>query len=88
MDNVDLTTNISQIFTELYQNYNILDNPHINVFENSLYLEGKQATTIKKRMESSILKYHKKEGTLKLYLNPNQSLEDQVFIAGYIRRKR
>ncbi len=79
---VDLTTNVSQIFTELYQDYDILDNPPINVFENALYLEGKQAVTIKDRMENSLRDYHRKEGTIDLYINPNEPLQDQPFVAG------
>ena len=79
---VDLTTNVSQIFTELYQDYDILNNPPINVFENALYLEGNQAATIKDRMEQTLREYHQKEGTIDLYINPNESLEDQPFVAG------
>lgn len=79
---VDLTTNVSQIFTELYKVYNILENPAKNVFEDSLYLEGKQSATIKQRMNDSLIEYHKEEGTIDLYINPKESIDSQVFIAG------
>lgn len=79
---VDLTTNVSQIFTELYENYDILDNPEINVFENALYLEGNQSVSIKQRMEKTLIKYHEEEGTVGLYINPEEPLSDQVFVAG------
>ncbi len=79
---VNLTTNISQIFTELYERYGILTNPPINVFENSLYLENLQASSIKQRMSDALIEYYTHEGTLDLYINPSISLEDQPFVAG------
>ena len=79
---VELTTNVSQIFTELYRNYNILDNPSDNVFENALYLEGKQSQTIKQRMNDGLVQFHTSEGTLDLYINPNVDISNQVFTAG------
>lgn len=82
MSVIDLTTNVSQIFTELYECYSILTNPPKNVFENSLYLDGIQASSIKMRMNDDLIKYHTKEGTLDLYINPFESIEDQIFVAG------
>jgi histidinol-phosphate/aromatic aminotransferase/cobyric acid decarboxylase-like protein len=82
MSVIDLTTNVSQIFTELYEDYSILTNLEKNVFENSLYLEGNQATSIKERLNAALLKYHRKEGTLDLYVDPLKSMEKQIFIAG------
>jgi hypothetical protein len=79
---IELTTNVSQIFTELYQNYNILTNPPVNVFENALYLEGNQAISIKNRMEDVLYTYHQQEGTIDLYINPQKSRSDQLFVAG------
>ncbi len=79
---VNLTTNVAQIFTELYERYGILSNPPINVFENSLYLENLQADSIKQRMSDALMSYHKDEGTLDLYIDPSVPLEDQVFTAG------
>ncbi len=35
MEVLDLTTNVSQIFTEMYKKYSMLSNNQINVFENS-----------------------------------------------------
>ncbi len=77
---IDLTTNVSQIFTELYRKYSILTNPNLNVFENSLYLEGTQSTSIKDKMNRSLREYHKDEGTLGLYIDPNEN--HQIFTAG------
>ncbi len=79
---VDLTTNIAQIFTELYENYNILDNEPLNVFENALYIEGDQSRSIKTRMNQALQNYHRNEGTMGLYINPNENINNQVFIAG------
>nr|QBK93399.1 MAG: allinase [Pithovirus LCPAC404] len=78
---VNLTTNVSQIFTELYERYDILVTDPINVFENSLYLENLQSQSIKQRMSDALIEYHKDEGTLDLYIDPSVALEDQVFIA-------
>lgn len=79
---VDLTTNISQIFTELYKRYSLLANPPKNVFEESLYFEGKQSLSIKARLDNALRKYHEEEGTLELYINPDEPLKDQIFMAG------
>jgi len=79
---LDLTTNVSQIFTELYQRYDILTNPDLDVFEDSLYLEGLQSSSIKSRMNSSLLEYHKSEGTLELYVDPSKDSKDHTFVAG------
>lgn len=69
MNLIELTTNVSQIFTELYQKHNILTNPPTNIFENALYLEGKQAASIKDRMDKALKQYHTSEGTLDLYVD-------------------
>ena len=69
---VDLTTNVSQIFTELYEAYSLLENAPLNVFENSLYLEGLQAVTIKERRSDLLKEYHKTDITLGLYMNPDK----------------
>jgi len=82
MEVLDLTTNVSQIFTEMYKKYSMLSNNQINVFENSLYVNGIQSSTIRERMNDALLKYHKKEGTFGLYVDPSKPMEDQVFLPG------
>lgn len=82
MEALDLTTNVSQIFTELYKRYSILTNPSLDIFEDSLYLEGLQSSSIKSRMNQSLRAYHASEGTLELYIDPKISKSDLSFVAG------
>lgn len=79
---IDLTTNVSQIYTEIYRFYSIISNPVVNVFEKSLYFENIQSSSIKTRMNNELIKFHKKEGTLDLYINPDKELKDQAFTVG------
>lgn len=82
-EELDLTTNVSQIFTELYNRYGILTTPDLDIFENSLYLEGLQSSSIKSRMNSALLSYHESEGTLELYVDPRRDVKkDTSFVAG------
>jgi len=83
LEELDLTTNVSQIFTELYKRYGILSNPDLDVFENSLYLEGLQSSSIKSRMNTSLQEYHQTEGTLELYVDPQKDIKTEtIFVAG------
>jgi hypothetical protein len=73
---IDLTINIAQIFTELYQAYGLLEPPPVNVFENSIYIDPTvpQPRPILAHMDCGLRRFHEIEGTLELYLDPNHSI--------------
>lgn len=78
-----LRPNTTQIFSELYEKYGLLDNPPVNVFESAVYLDQTgqppilplQASNqaIFKHAESVLRKFHESQNNLELFLSPEES---------------
>lgn len=68
---IDLGTNVNQLFTDLYREYGIFTPRVSEIFDDSLYAEGEQATTLLQTASERLISYHRKEGTLELFVDPS-----------------
>lgn len=77
-----LRPNTTQVFTELYQRYGLIDNPPLNVFDNSHYLDQTgeppilplqpSNQVIFNHADSVLRAFHTNQNNLELFLDPNE----------------
>lgn len=67
---LDLTTNVTQLYSEVYRHYQLRTKP-LSIFEDSLYINSTpQAKTIFEEADKVLREFHKRQGTLDLFIHP------------------
>src|SRR5579871_6228819 len=83
---LDLRLNEAQLWAELYARYGLLQVPPVHVFQNSIYLFPTepvalteiQAKPIVTSIDRSLQEFHRREGTLELYIDPQHATESAL----------